>query len=226
MNQKPIIVAITGASGSVYGLRLVYVLAELGHQIALTVSEGARVVMREEHGLMLRTIENDEFLRGLYPEHVINRITYYAPGNLAAPIASGSYPTRGMFVMPASTNTFSKMANGISDTLVERAAECVMKEGRQLIVVPRETPLSAIHLENLLKLARLGVRIVPAVPGFYAGAHQVDELVDFVVGKTLDQLQIEHTLYRRWTGSQAGGEEHVTAPSETGGGVRWTRRLP
>ena len=107
-----------------------------------------------------------------------------------------------MVIIPTSTTCFSKIANGISESLIERAAECVIKEGRRLVVVPRETPLSAIHLENLLKLSRLGVRVVPAIPAFYSGAQKVEELVDFVVGKVLDQLEIPHALYQRWTGSQ------------------------
>ena len=121
---------------------------------------------------------------------------------MKAPIESGSYPTIGMVIIPTSTTCFSKIANGISESLIERAAECMIKEGRRLVVVPRETPLSAIHLENLLKLSRLGVRVVPAIPAFYSGAQTIEELVDFVVGKVLDQLEIPHALYQRWTGSQ------------------------
>jgi flavin prenyltransferase len=200
--KKPLIVAITGASGSIYGLRLVRAVAELGHSVALTVSESAALVLREELGAEITSLQNSDFLQSLFPQNILDRISYYPHHQMTAPIASGSYPNQGMVIIPSSTATFARIANGISQSLVERAAECVIKEGRRLVIVPRETPLSAIHLENLLKLARLGVRIVPAIPAFYSGAQKVDELVDFVVGKVLDQLEIPHALYRRWTGSE------------------------
>jgi 4-hydroxy-3-polyprenylbenzoate decarboxylase len=202
MNQVPYVVAITGASGAIYGLRFVQTITQLGHSIALTISEAARIVLREELGIEISDLRNPKFLRDLFPSDCLARISYFPFDDLTAPIASGSYPTRGMAVIPSSTSTFSKIANGVSESLIDRAAECTIKEGRKLVVVPRETPLSAIHLENLLKLARLGVRVVPAIPGFYSGAQKIEELVDFVVGKVLDQFEIPHTLYRRWTGSQ------------------------
>lgn len=203
MNQRPFVIAITGASGSLYGLRFVRAITELGHPIALTISEAARIVMHEELGIDIPDLKNPVFLSNLFPAESLPLISYYHYSDLTAPIASGSYPTRGMIVIPASTTCFSKIAAGISDTLVERAAECTIKEGRRLVLVPRETPLSALHLEHLLKLARIGVRIVPAIPGFYSGAQKVDELIDFVVGKALDQFEVEHMLYARWTGSRA-----------------------
>ena len=202
-NQKPFVVAITGASGSVYGLRFVKAAAELGLPIALTISRAAGIVMREELGIDIGNLDDSSSLERLFNAKTLSSVTYYPETDLAAPIASGSYPTRGMVIIPASTNTFSKIANGISGTLVDRAAECTIKEGRQLVIVPRETPLSAIHLEHLLKLARIGVRVVPAIPGFYSGAQKIEELVDFVIGRVLDQFEITHTLYLRWTGSQS-----------------------
>jgi len=202
MNQKPFIVAITGASGSIYGLRFVQVITELGHPITLTVSEAARTVMWEELGIEWTNLKDSQILCELFDPKARELISYYPHDDFTAPIASGSYPTRGMVVIPASTSTFSRIANGISQSLIERAAECTIKEARRLVIVPRETPLSAIHLENLLKLARLGVRVAPAIPAFYSGAQKVEELVDFVIGKTLDQLDIGHALYRRWTGSE------------------------
>lgn len=205
MSQKPFVVAMTGASGSLYGLRFVRAITELGHPIALTISEAARLVMREELEIEIPDLKNPVFLSNLFPSASLKLISYYPYSDLTAPIASGSYPTRGMIVIPASTTCFSKIAGGISDTLIERAAECTIKEGRKLVLVPRETPLSALHLEHLLKLARIGVRIVPAIPGFYSGAQKIEELVDFVVGKALDQFEIEHMLYARWTGSQTKG---------------------
>ena len=195
-------VAITGASGSIYGLRLVKAVTELGHRIALTLSHAAGLVVREELGIDIN-VKDSSCLAKLFNPETLSLISYYPEHEMTAPIASGSYPTKGMVVVPSSTTCFSKIANGISETLIERAAECMIKEGRKLVIVPRETPLSAIHLENLLKLARLGVRIVPAIPAFYSGAQRIEELVDFVIGKVLDQLEIPHALYRRWTGSEA-----------------------
>lgn len=196
-NQKPLVVAITGASGSVYGLRCVKAVTELGIPVALTISHAASLVIREELGI---ETQGGALIDKLFDAETIANIAFYPEEEMTAPIASGSYPTRGMVVIPASTTSFAKMANGISETLVERAAECTIKEGRRLVIVPRETPMSAIHLENLLELARLGVRVVPAIPAFYSGAQKIEELVDFVVGKVLDQFEIPHTLYRRWLG--------------------------
>jgi flavin prenyltransferase len=216
-NRKPLVVAISGASGSVYGLRFVKAAAELDIPIALTMSRASCLVIREELGIEITEDERKErgvhplFLEQLFPKQVIDRISYYPEEEMTAPIASGSFPTRGMAVIPASTTCFSKIANGISDSLLERSAECTIKEGRQLVIVPRETPLSAIHLENLLKLARIGVRVVPAIPAFYSGAQKVEELVEFVVGKVLDQFTIEHALYRRWTGSEVDEKWSVEA---------------
>lgn len=197
---KPYVVAITGASGSSYGVRCVEVLAELGKEIALVISESGKTVIREELKNDLGDLKNPK-LNLLFSEKVLQQINYYHCGDFTSPIASGSYPTEGMFVVPCSTTTLGRISAGISQTLVERAAECTIKEGRKLVIVPRETPLSAIHLENMLKLARLGVSIVPAMPGFYAGIKSIDEAIDFVVGKALDQLQISHSLFRRWVGS-------------------------
>ena len=137
MNQKPYVVAITGASGSIYGLRFVRAMTELGHPITLTVSESARTVMREELGIKLASLKDSNFLPQLFDPTTCELISYYPHDDLTAPIASGSYPTRGMVVIPASTSTFSRIANGISQSLIERAAECTIKEGRRLVIVPR-----------------------------------------------------------------------------------------
>ena len=213
-NQKPYVVAITGASGAIYGIRAVQVLASLGKNIALTISNSARTVIQEELAVDIGDLKKPN-LDLLFPSpqssplrgeekgegDVLSRISYYYHGDFTSPIASGSYPTEGMFVVPCSTTTLGRIAAGISQTLVERAAECTIKEGRKLVIVPRETPLSAIHLENMLKLARLGVSVAPAMPGFYSGPKAMDDIVDFVVGKALDQLQVPHGLFPRWTGS-------------------------
>lgn len=198
--EQPLVVAITGASGSIYGLQFVKAAAELGLPMTLTISHAASLVIHEELRIEIDP-KDSNCLSKLFTPEITEFISYYPEHEMTAPIASGSYPTRGMVVIPTSTTCFSKIANGISESLIERAAECMIKEGRRLVVVPRETPMSAIHLENLLKLARLGVRVVPAIPAFYSSAQKIEELIDFVVGKVLDQLEIPHALYQRWVGS-------------------------
>ena len=197
---KPYIVALTGASGVVYGVRLVQCLAELGYPVELIISESGRLVIREEMGIALRSLNQTEDLIPLFGESIRGRVTAHSPKDFSAPVASGSYPTAGMIIAPCSMGTLGAIAGGISNNLIHRAADCILKEGRRLIMVPRETPLNAIHLENMLKLARLGVRMVPAMPGFYSGAQRLEEIIDFMVGKILDQLEITHTLYPRWMG--------------------------
>ncbi len=187
--KKPYVVAITGASGVTYGLRLVEVLMEQQCPVELVVSDTARIVMREELGTGARLPEPSRELR-IHDFH-----------DFTAPIASGSYPTAGMVIIPCSMGTLGAVASGLSQNLIHRAADCTIKEGRRLILVPREMPLSAIHLENMLKLARLGVKIVPPMPAFYSGQQKIADLVDFVVGKVLDQMGVAHALYPRWVGS-------------------------
>ncbi len=190
--MKPYIVAITGASGAIYGVRLLEVLAEQKIPVELVISDTAKIVIKEELGTT-----GDSHLKGDSHLHV------HDFHDFTAPIASGSYPTEGMVIIPCSMGTLGAIASGLSQNLIHRAADCTIKEGRKLVLVPRETPLSAIHLENMLKLARLGVKIVPPVPAFYGARQKVEDLVDFVVGKVLDQLGIQHALYPRWVGKTA-----------------------
>ena len=191
---------MTGASGVIYGIRFTQVLAELGRKIALVISDAARLVIREELGISLQSLTDKKALEALFPSPALEHITPYSSKDFTAPIASGSYPTEGMVIIPCSVGTLGHLANGVTQNLIHRAADCTLKEGRRLVVVPRETPLSAIHLENMLKLARLGVRVLPASPGFYSSAETIQDLVDFIVGKTLDALEIPHAVYPRWTG--------------------------
>jgi flavin prenyltransferase len=130
MNQAPYVVAVTGASGAIYGLRFVQAITQLGFPIAFTMSESARIVLREELGIEISDLRNHKFLTDLFPSECLALISYYPHNDLTAPIASGSYPTRGMIVIPASTAAFSRIANGISTSLIDRAAECAIKEGR------------------------------------------------------------------------------------------------
>ena len=201
--MKPYVVGITGASGAIYGVRFVQVLTELGQDVALVVSDAARLVIQEELGITIGNAAEKDSFRDLFGPESLERVTPYSHRDFTAPLASGSYPTQGMIVIPCSTGTLGHLASGAVTTLVHRAAECTLKEGRRLVIVPRETPLSAIQLENLLKLARLGVRVVPASPAFYSGAQTIQDLVDFVVGKVLDSLDIPHALFPRWTGKAA-----------------------
>lgn len=184
-----ITVGITGASGSVYALRLLENLRRLGVETDLVVSDAGREVTRQECGA-----GQDEFAAMCTAFHE-NR-------NIGASIASGSHPSDGMVIVPCSMRTLAAVAAGFADNLLTRAADVCIKERRLLILVVREAPLSAIHLENMLKLARLGVVILPACPAFYHHPREIEDLTDFVVGKILDQLGIEHEIYQRWTGER------------------------
>ena len=199
--MKPVVVAFTGASGIVYGLRTVEVLTSQGRPVELIVSEAARLVLREETSYPVKAYTRTEDFSGIFPEESLKLLKVHSPKDFTASVASGSYPTAGMVITPCSMGTLGAIASGLSQNLIHRAADCTLKEGRRLVLVPRETPLSAIHLENMLKLARLGVRMVPAMPAFYSGAAGLEDMIDFMVGKTLDQLEIPHALYPRWTGS-------------------------
>lgn len=202
--MKPVVVAFTGASGIRYGLRTVEVLLAQGRPVELIVSEAARLVLREETSQSARAYTRPEDFKDFFPADSLKLLKVHSPKDFTASVASGSYPTAGMIIVPCSMGTLGAVANGISQNLIHRAADCTIKEGGRLVIVPRETPLSAIHLENMLKLARLGVRIVPAMPGFYSGTSNLDEMVDFMAGKILDQMDIPHALYPRWTGSMKG----------------------
>lgn len=192
---KKLIVAITGASGVVYAKRLLEILSQKDFLIHLTISTAGAVIIQNE-----LDIEID--LTNFQPESLIgfpvNNITYHHFSDIMAPISSGSYKTEGMIIVPCSMNTLGAIAAGISNNLIHRAADVCIKEKRKLVLVPRETPLSSIHLENMLKLSRLGVCILPAMPGFYHKPHTIDEQVDFIVCKILDQFGIESNLIRRW----------------------------
>jgi 4-hydroxy-3-polyprenylbenzoate decarboxylase len=185
---KAVVVGITGASGAIYGIRLVEILEKTpGVDVHLVVSEWAEKTIEIETSYTLEQV--------LSMAH-----TTYGNRDLAAAVSSGSFPSEGMIIAPASMKTVAGIACGYSSNLIIRAADVMIKEQRKLIILPRETPLSAIHLENLLKLARLGVSVIPAIPGFYAQPKTIEDLVDHTVGKILDQFGIEHDLYRRWGG--------------------------
>ncbi len=199
MNSRHVVLAITGASGAIYGLRLGRELLRAGCRLTLLVSRTGFAVIREETGLDWQGSEDEtRLLLENYFGCGTQHFAYFAENNFFAPVASGSAVADAMVICPCSMGTLSRIACGTSGNLLERCADVVLKERRPLVLVPRETPLSDIHLENMLKLSRMGVRIVPAMPAFYHGPKSVDDMIDFVVGKALDALGIEHSLYRRW----------------------------
>jgi polyprenyl P-hydroxybenzoate/phenylacrylic acid decarboxylase-like protein len=185
--MKRVIVAISGASGAIYGVRLVKALKDARVEIHLTVSPSAEVTLKLETGMNVRDLRR-------LATHA------YLPTDLTAPISSGSFPIDGMVIAPCSTKTLAAVASGYSDNLITRAADVTLKENRKLILVPREAPLDQIHLRNMLTLAQAGAVILPASPGFYHNPKTINDLVDQVVGKIMDTLQVEHNLYKRWTG--------------------------
>lgn len=199
MAAQTITLAMTGASGALYGLRLLECLLQAGERVYFLASQPAQMVVAMETDIKLAG-SNDDIKRALLARYGGDgdQLTVYGKDQWTAPIASGSSVSRAMIVCPCSSGTLSSIASGASDSLLERAADVVLKERKQLILVHRETPLSEIHLENLLKLARMGVTILPASPGFYHRPERIEQLVDFVVARVLDHLSIPHQLLPRW----------------------------
>jgi 4-hydroxy-3-polyprenylbenzoate decarboxylase len=199
MNQK-LIVAITGASGAIYGTVLVAELLRRPIEVHLIVSDYGRKVMAHELGIsgpMLPFLES-EF--GLVP-HGLSVLNQYSADNLFAPPASGSFRHAGMVIAPCSMKTLAAIASGFADNLITRSADVCLKEKRPLILLPRETPLSAIHLENMLKVARAGAVLHPPVPAFYHRPESVRDIVNATVGRVLDHLGISHHLAAEWSGA-------------------------
>jgi 4-hydroxy-3-polyprenylbenzoate decarboxylase len=193
--DPPLVMAITGASGAVYAVRLLEVLVEAGREVHLMVSPSGAAVVKQE---LDRTVDMEQFdARSLSPS-LTGRIRYHHYQDFLAAPASGSFLTGGMVVCPCSGSTLSGIAHGASNNLIQRAADVHLKERRKLILVPRETPLSIIYLDNMRRAAEAGAVILPAMPGWYHGVQSVQDLVDFVVARILDQLGVPHTLMRRW----------------------------
>ncbi|MBD8497622.1 UbiX family flavin prenyltransferase [Paenibacillus arenosi] len=202
------IVGITGASGAIYGIRLVQSLLAAGHFVHLLISDAGWRVLKEE--LDWQVTRRQEAIKEAFGD-AAERIQYHPIQDIGASIASGSFRVKGMIIMPCSMGTLSAIAHGTSDNLMARAADVMIKEGRPLVLVPRETPMHAIHLENMLKVSRLGVKIVPAMPAFYYRPQTLDDIVNFLVGKVLDSLDIDHQLFTRW-GEQTN--EHSVESAE------------
>jgi 4-hydroxy-3-polyprenylbenzoate decarboxylase len=198
--MKSFIVAISGASGSIYGIRLVRELIRSETEVHLCLSDLAFTIIKTETGIDLSGINLQETGKKIRKYFESENIKYYSNGNLAAPISSGSFMTDGMFVVPCSMKTLAGIANGYATNLIERAADVVLKEGRKLILAPREMPFNTIHIENMLKLSRMGVTIAPPVPAFYQKPETMDDIVEFVVGKLLDSAGISNSLFNRWDG--------------------------
>ena len=198
--SQPLILGISGASGMIYAVRALKHLLSADYAVELVASRASQQVWQQEHGTPMptNTDQQHDWWRKQADVPVAGELRCHSWGNIGASIASGSYRARGMIVIPCSMSTVGKLAAGLSSDLLERAADVQIKEGRPLIVVPRETPFSLIHLRNLTALAEAGVRIVPAIPAWYHQPQTIDDLADFVVARALDQLAIDCVPLRRW----------------------------
>lgn len=197
--KPPVTVALTGASGAQYALRLIDVLVAAGHEVWVMVSKAAHMVIATETDVTLPAapakLEQALIVRS---GAKAGQIRCFGREDWMAPVASGSGAPSAMVICPCSTGTLSAVATGASNNLIERAADVAIKERRTLVMVPRESPFSPIHLEHMLTLSRLGVVILPAAPGFYHRPASIDDLIDFIVARILNQLGIEHALMPRW----------------------------
>lgn len=210
-------VGITGASGHAYAASLVRELVRAGQEVDLSVTEAGCKVLRHELGVEAGTRGEllGEHLPGWLGPEVARAVRVFPSDAVEAPAASGSSMTGGAILCPCSMGTVARVAAGYSSNLVERAADVALKEGRRLLVLPRETPLSELHLENLLRLARLGAAVVPCAPGFYHRPASVEELVEFVVAKALDRLGVEHGVGRRWAGPEPPEDPGAEPPERS-----------
>jgi 4-hydroxy-3-polyprenylbenzoate decarboxylase len=205
---KSITLAITGASGAPYALKLLKMLLKADYHVFLLMSSAARVVFATEENMKIPS-QTDAMAKVFadYAEANVEQITVCTKQDWFSPVASGSAAPKQMIVCPCSTGTLSSLAVGACDNLIERAADVVIKEKGQLILVPREMPLSSLHLQNMLTLSNLGVTIMPAAPGFYHNPKSIEDLVDFVVARILDHIGLNQTLVSRWGYSQAKDTE-------------------
>jgi flavin prenyltransferase len=194
------VVGVSGASGTAYAAAVLRGLLAAGEAIDLVVSRAARLTLRDETGHAFRDAHWKDDLGAWLGVEITGDVTYWPAGDFGAGPSSGSYPTRGMLVVPASTASVAGIALGLSKDLLQRAADVTLKERRPLVVVPRETPYTRQTLEHMLALDRMGAVVLPASPGFYGAPTSVQQLVDFVAGKVLDVIGVEHQLLHRWTG--------------------------
>jgi len=195
--MRKYVFALTGATGPVLGIRVLKEIVKVS-EVHLLISSQAFPIIRQETGIDWHA-DTELEVQGKVRESLSSEnIYYYHEMDLSAPVSSGSFRTDGMFIVPCSMKTLSGVANGYTENLIQRTADVTIKEGRPLVISPREMPFSAIHLENMLKLARLGVRIAPPVMGFYHKPRNIEDMVDFAAGKILDVMGIEHDIFRRW----------------------------
>jgi len=187
------VIGITGASGSIYGVRLIEELASRKHHVDIVITPAGKQVMKEELG-----VQDFEKIDRLGLSKVKRNIKIWGNDDFEAPFMSGSNAPEAVVIIPCSVGKLSAVANGISSNLLERMADVAIKERKQLILVVRETPLSLIHLENMVKVARAGAQILPAMPAFYHHPKKIDDMVNFIVGKVLNLLKIEHQLFKGW----------------------------
>lgn len=200
---KPLIIGVSGASGLIYAVRALKFLLEADYAIELVASRSSYMVWQAEQNIRMPTEpdQQEQFWREQAGVLDRGKLSCHRWGDVGANIASGSFRTLGMIIIPCSMSTIAKITAGLSSDLLERAADVQIKEGRRLVVVPRETPFSLIHLRNLTSLAETGVTIVPAIPAWYHNPQTVEDLVDFVVARVLDQLDIDCVPLNRWQGN-------------------------
>jgi 4-hydroxy-3-polyprenylbenzoate decarboxylase len=201
-SRRPLILGITGASGLIYAVRALKYLLEADCAIELVASKAVYMVWQAEQNIRMpaEPMQQEQFWREQAGVETSGKLTCHPWSDVGAAIASGSFRTLGMIVIPCSMSTVGKLATGLSSDLLERAADVQLKEGRKLVLVPRETPFSLIHLRNLTTLAEAGARIVPAIPAWYHHPQTVEDLVDFVVARALDQLDLDCVPLNRWQG--------------------------
>ena len=197
MADRRFVLAVTGASGAAYGRRLLDCLVRTGAVVHLVMSDAGAKVFTHETGTPMDANDGQGVLRALLGEEPPNVVVHHHK-DFETPIASGSYRHDGMAIVPCSGGTLGRIACGVSSSLIERAAEVCLKERRKLLLVPRETPLSEIMIENMLRVTRAGAIVMPASPGFYAGETRIEQMVDFMVSRVLDQFGIENTLMQRY----------------------------
>lgn len=195
--MKRFVFAVSGASGSAIGIRVLRELVKTS-EIYLIISSQSFSMIAAETGIDWQAASDAEIEKKIRETLGSSKIHYCNEMNMAAPVSSGSFQHDGMFIVPCSMKTLSGVAQGYTENLVQRAADVTIKEGRPLLLSPREMPFSAIHLENMLKLSRIGVKIAPPVPGFYNMPRTIDDLIDFMAGKILDAMGFDHSIYKRW----------------------------
>ncbi|MEH2327698.1 flavin prenyltransferase UbiX [Nostoc sp.] len=201
-NTKPLILGVSGASGLIYAVRAIKFLLEAEYSIELVASKSTYMVWQSEQEIRMPSepTGQEQFWREQAGVALSGKLRCHPWSDVGAGIASGSFATLGMMIIPCSMSTVAKLAVGLSSDLLERAADVQLKEGRKVVIVPRETPFSLIHLRNLTSLAEVGVRIVPAIPAWYHNPQTIEDLVDFVVARALDQLDIDCIPIQRWQG--------------------------